>query len=811
MITQSSCFHCGEIIPAQFYFPVQYQHTQQLTCCAGCQAVAQTIITSGLGNYYSQREAFPSRQEAIAPELREQMALFDDTRLQKTFVHFETDEIRDAALIIEGIICSACIWLIERQLSHLSGILAAHINYATHRARIKWDNTQITLPHILEAFVAIGYQAHPYDRAHEENLRQKTRKTALTRLGIAGLSMMQVMMYAVPTYLAAPGSISSTLENLMRWASLILTLPVMGYAALPFYQASLRELKNRRASMDLPVTLSIILTFAASAWATYTQQGDVYFDAISMFVFLLLGGRYLESMARLRTQAATEALVHLIPAFAHHLPAYPDHLHRQEIMVSHIKLGDVIMIKPGEVIPCDAVILEGESQVNEAILSGESRPIFKKPGHAIIAGSNNLDSSLIAQVTHTGEATQLSAIIRLLAHAQAEKPVLAQLADRIAGWFILALLAVASLTFIGWMHYAPTQALWVTAAVLVISCPCALSLATPAAISAVCNRLGREGLLVARASSIETLSVCTAVILDKTGTLTLGQLTLQHLLVRHITAQEAKRLAASLEAHSEHPIAHAFKQPDLINPATDLHHYPGHGITGTIDGQPYAIGTQAFIQQFCYESVPQAWLTIKTTDSQLFLANQRQWLAVFYLRDHLRTDSQSCVTALKQLGLAVHLLSGDSADVVQDTAQKLNISYFAAAQTPQDKLQALQDLQRKGHRVLMVGDGVNDAPVLAAADVSIAMGAGADVTQATSDMILLNNTLTSLPQAVKLARQTRQIIRQNLYWALLYNIIALPLAIAGYVTPWIASVGMASSALLVIFNALRLYPTTRPR
>jgi Cu2+-exporting ATPase len=804
-----SCFHCGETIPDHFYFPIQYNNAEQLTCCAGCQAVAHTIIASGLGNYYCQRDAFPSRQEAIAAELHEQIALFDEVSLQKTFVHFDTDAVRDAALIIEGITCSACIWLIERHLSRLTGILAAHINYATHRARIKWDNTQTTLSYILETLLAIGYQAHPYDRAHEENLRQKTRKTALTRLGIAGLSMMQVMMYAVPVYLADPGSIDPAMETLMRWASLILTLPVILYSAVPFYQASLRELKNRRASMDLPVTLSIMLTFIASIWATYTQHGEVYFDSISMFVFLLLGGRYLESMARLRTQAATEALVHLIPAFAHHLPAYPEHHRSQERMVSQVQIGEVIMIKPGEVIPCDAKILEGESQVNEAILSGESRPLPKKPGDAIIAGSNNLGSPLIAQVTHTGEATQLSAIVRLLDHAQADKPALAQLADRIAGWFILALLVVASLTFMFWMHYGPTQALWITAAVLVISCPCALSLATPAAISAACNRLSKEGLLVAHASRIETLSLCTTVMLDKTGTLTEGQPTLSQLLVQHVTEREARILAASLEAQSEHPIAQALHHPQWAKKVADLRHYPGHGISGTIDGQQYAIGSQAFIQQFCQQPVPKAWLAIKTIDSRLFLANQQQWLAVFFLRDRLRADSATCVAALKQLGLSVHLLSGDSLDVVQQTAQKLDIPYFAAAQTPQDKLQQLQKLQQTGHRIIMVGDGVNDAPVLAAADVSIAMGTGADVTQATGDMILLHNTLTSLPRAIRLAHQTRQIIRQNLYWALLYNVIALPIAIAGHVTPWIASIGMASSALLVILNALRLYPSAR--
>lgn len=767
--------------------------------------MAQTIIESGLGNYYLQRDTLPTRQEAIPVELHEQIALYNDISLQKKFVYFESEAVRDAALIVEGITCSACIWLIERHLSRIPGILAAHINYATHRARIKWDNTRTTLPDILEAILAIGYRAYPYDRTHEENLRQKTRKTMLTRLGIAGLSMMQVMMYAVPVYLADPGSISQNMQNLMRWASLILTLPVVLYCAVPFYRASWRELRQKRAAMDLPVSLSILLTFIASSWATFTGRGEVYFDSIAMFVFLLLGGRYLETVARLRTQAATEALVRLIPAFAHYLPHYPQQTKAQEITVSQLQVGDMISIKPGEVIPCDAIIVEGMSQVDESLLSGESRPLTRQENDRIIAGSTNLFSPLIARVSHIGEATQLSAIVRLLDHAQAEKPVLARLADRIAGWFVLVLLSIALITFVFWWQHDPAQALWITVAVLVISCPCALSLATPAALSAACGRLSREGLLVARAAGIEALSQCTDVILDKTGTLSEGRLRLQQVITRDISAQEARQLAASLETQSEHPIAEAL-QREKICVAQAVRNYPGQGIRGAIAGQDYVIGAQDFVNAFCQQPLPDAWRNLSTQDSLVYLACRDKWLAVFFLRDQLRIESALCVAGLQQLGLRVHLLSGDSQEVVQHVAQTLHITDFAAAQLPQDKLNYMARLQKANRRVLMLGDGVNDAPVLAAADVSIAMGNGADIAHAAGDIILLSNNLENIPKAVIIARKARAIIRQNLYWALLYNALALPLAIAGYVTPWLAGIGMAASSILVVMNALRLYP-----
>lgn len=790
----TTCFHCGEVIPAGIHYPIQFQGAEHDTCCAGCQAVAQTILQCGLESYYLQRQQNACRFNPLPTEILEQIALYDDPLLQQSFVLQESMQIRDAALLLDGISCAACIWLIEQHIGRLPGVLSIQIHYHSHRARIRWDESQIHLSSILQAITAIGYRAEPYDRIRAEALWQQRRKTSLLRIWIAGLAMMQVMMFALPTYLADAGDIEARWMVLMNWASFILTLPVVFYACQPFFISCWRDLSRRHAGMDLPVSIGIVSSFLISLWNTGQGHGAVYFDSVCMFVFLLLVGRYLLESAQRQTSDATERLVKLIPAFAHRLDADGQ---TREVAVAQLLSGERILVKPGEIIAADGQIEAGHSEINESLINGESRGISKGVGDQVLSGSSNLTDTLVVRIEKTGAATRLSAIVRLLDQTLAQKPRLSHLNEQIARWFVLLLLLSAGLSFGIWHWLEPAHALPAMVAVLIVSCPCALSLAAPAAQVAAHGRLARMGILVARSLALDNLGQIKHIVFDKTGTLTNGKPELKQ--IRAFTGDTDKlcSLAAALEAGSSHPIAHAFSH--FPHPqATDCMHHPAKGISGWIEGQEYALGNASLMRAFCTQNLPDS------PDANLWLGDRQQILACFTLTDALRADASHCIEQLRQQGIRIHILSGDHPQAVAHTAKQLSVTDFNAEFSPEQKLAWIKALQESKDVVLMVGDGLNDGPVLAAASVSIAMGEGVDVSQAAADMILLNNRLAVLPQAIWLASFYRHILRQNLIWAFAYNLIAIPVAIAGWLSPWLASVGMASSSLLVVLNALRI-------
>jgi Cu2+-exporting ATPase len=806
-----TCFHCGLTVADADRaprYPIHFRQSVQAACCAGCQAVAETIIQSGLDSYYANREASADRADPMPASLREQLKLYDSPEMQASFVKVEPDHVREAALMLEGITCAACIWLNERHLMSLPGVLEASVNYTTHRARVRWDERRIQLSTILEAVAAIGYRAHPYDAGRQDALHQRERKAAINRLWIAGLSMMQVMMYVVPVYLAGDG-ISADMLGLMRWASLVLTLPVVAYSCMPFHQGAWRDLKRGRVGMDMPVVIGVWAAFLASSYATFVGHGEVYFDSVSMFVFLLLGGRFLEGMARRRAGEAAESLIKLVPAFAHRLDAWPQSCDATATPVARLSVGDMLMVKPGESYPADGVVVEGEGHADEALLTGEARAVAKGPADTVIGGAVNLDAPLIMRVERIGQETQLAAIVRLLDRALADKPRLAVLADRVAGWFVAALLVVAALGWLWWHGHDPARALPITIAVLVISCPCALSLATPAALTAATGRLARAGLLVTRGHALEALAGVSDVVFDKTGTLTHGRLKLIDMLPLAEGSEAALRMAQAMEAASEHPIAQALREGREATGlyATEFANHPGGGVEAMLNGQRYRLGGLPFITPFCQEALPDAAQQWRHADTVVWLASGTKWLAGFALGDGIKADALALVAAIQRRGLVVHLLSGDALGPVAAVASALGIRHMEAGALPADKLAYVQALQSKGRRVLMVGDGVNDAPVLAAASVSVAVGGGAESAQAAGDLVLVGR-LAALDVGLTLARATQTVIRQNLWWALAYNLVALPLALGGWVTPWLASLGMAASSLLVVLNAIRL---TAPR
>jgi Cu2+-exporting ATPase len=795
----TACFHCGQPVPEHARYPIRYKQRTEAACCRGCQAVAQTIIDSGQEAYYEHRTALPPTPQDAQAEL-EKLGLYDLPEIQQSFVRIEPENMREAALILENIVCAACVWLNERHISQLPGVLSVEINYATRRARVRWDSSRLKLSDILRAIQEIGYVAHPFDASKQEELFRKERNSAIKRLAIAGLGMMQVMMYALPTYTADPSEMTPDIVALMRWASLILTIPVIFYSAWPFFRGAWKDLKRRTLGMDVPVALGVGSAFLASVWATLTQQGDVYYDSVNMFIFLLLTGRFLELNARRRSAQAAEELVKLIPAVATRLPAWPART-EEVVPAAQLAPGDFVLIKPGESIPADGSLVEGTTSVVEAMLTGESEPRSRKPGESLIGGTINQQNPVVMKVEKTGEGTRLSAIVRLLDRAQSEKPKIGKMADRAASWFVGLLLLLTAIIAVVWYVIDPAKAFWITVSILVITCPCALGLATPAALTAATGRLTKLGLLTTRGHALETLAQVTDIVFDKTGTLTQGKLTL--LAVEPASGysrEDVLSLAASLEAASEHPIAIAIRQAwgSTIQPADMPVNHPGEGVEGKLGGRHYRLGKPAFAGAALPE-VP-----FYPAATRLALTGPEGLIGWLILGDAIRPDAADAIASLKALGIRVHLLSGDNESVARSVASSIGIDHVRAEAMPDDKLAYVKQLQAEKHVVAMVGDGINDAPVLAQAQVSIAMGEGTDVAQAAADMVMLGNRLVALSDGVGIARKTRAIIHQNLAWALGYNLIAIPLAALGHVTPWIAGIGMSASSLLVVLNALRL-------
>lgn len=801
-----ACFHCGLPVPKGSHYQVVIDSVLQPMCCPGCEAVAASIVKAGLTDFYRYRTETSRTAKALVPEALRHLELYDRPEIQQTFVSVDPQHQREASLILEGIVCAACVWLNERHVGRLPGVVEFQVNYATHRARVKWDDSKTHLSEILRAIGDIGYIAHPFDPGRQEAVFKQERSLALRRVAVAGLGMMQVMMIAVALYAGGYSGMDASLEQFLRWVSLVIALPVVVYSARPFFQAAWRDLRYRQLGMDVPVALAIGGAFAASVWHTVMNAGEIYFDSVTMFSFFLLTGRYLEMIARHRAGQAAEELVRLLPATATLITADGDEL----VAVAELQPGDRVRIRPGETVPADGNVVSGISSVDEALLTGESLPLPRRVGDALIGGTVNIESPLIMAVEKVGTETVLSAIVRLLDRAQSEKPHLAQLADRVASWFVAVLLVLATGVAWYWWQVEPERAFAITLSVLVVTCPCALSLATPVALTAATGALTRLGVLTTRSHALETLARVTHLVFDKTGTLTEGRLELTQVVrLGALTRDRCTALAAALELGSEHPLARA-----LVSSAgsgrlavSEQRAVPGEGIEGEVQGALYRIGTREFVLGLGGRGTELPVSLQETMGTVVYLADNRGLLAGFVFEDQIRTGAAEAVIELQRLGIEVQLLSGDGERPVQHVAEVLGIARAEARLRPADKLARLQALQSSGAVVAMVGDGVNDAPVLAAAQVSLAMGSGTQLAAAAADMVLLSERLPHLAQAVVMARKTRTIIRQNLAWALLYNLLTVPLAAAGWLAPWMAAIGMSASSLLVVVNALRLRET----
>ncbi len=817
-----NCFHCGLPIPKQSDYQSVIAGQTQRFCCRGCQAVAKAIDSAGLGDFYRYRTQ-PASRPAELPDVSSE-TVYDHPAIQKTFVRPINEQEREATLILEGIVCAACVWLNERHVSELPGVVAFHINYATHRGVVRWDNRCISLSHILEAIRAIGYRAYPFDPSKEQMIREQERDTALRRLAVAAACAMQVMTLAIALYLG-DAVMTQSIRDLLRWISLISTLPVMGYAAVPFFTAAGRDVMIGRWGMDVPVALALIGAFVASMVHTIVGEGAIYFDSVAMFTLLLLGSRFLEMNARRQATYWMDTTARRVPTLATRLTAVGT---EETVAVADLKVGDVVQVAPGHPIPADGIVTDGQSHVDEAWLTGESHSIEKTIGDQVIGGSLNQESRLLVRIEKVGADTLLASLIRLVEQAGQQKPIIAQQADRIARVFIASLLLAVLLVGIGWWWYNAVYVIPVTLAMLVITCPCALSLATPTALTAATSRLMQKGFLIQRGHALETLAQVTHVIFDKTGTLTYGQMRIAAIQTfGRYDEKHCMALAKSLEKGSEHPIAKAFHHDSgdiLCYPVTAIRNYPGQGVEGWIDGQRIRVGQADFVAVLYQEKALNERSQDDVVSNELntthdithditlvrgqrvYLGDEKGLLARFSLTDKLRPDAQKTIEALSRMGLQVHLLSGDHPDQVAHIACQIGIRRAVGGLLPQAKWEYVRALQAQGAVVAMVGDGINDAPVLAAAPVSLALASGTPLAQATADIVVLGESLDGVVEGIKTARQTQAIIRQNLIWSMIYNVIAIPLAAGGWVAPWLAAIGMSASSLFVVANSLRLAP-----
>ena len=711
----------------------------------------------------------------------------------------------DSHVVIQGMHCAACAFTVEEALMSVPGVQLAEVNAATHRAKVVWSAAQVKPSAWMAAIAKVGYGALPAADSSLRQARHEESRRALWRWLVAGFCMMQVMMYAYPAYVSREGDITPDMVFLLRWASWVLTLPVVFFSCGPFFGNALRDIRARRVSMDLPVALGMVITFLLSSVATFEPHGifgaEVYYDSLTMFVFFLLTGRWLELRVRDRTAGSLEALMNRLPdSVERQLPSGEF----ERVAVRRVMVGDVIRVLPSESFPADGVILQGQTLADEALLTGESRPQARGVGDAVVAGSHNLSGIVTVRVVQVGEGTQFSQIVSLMENASLQKPRLAQLADRIAKPFLIGVLVLAALSAVYWWPTNPGHALMVAVAVLVVTCPCALSLATPAAMLAAAGNLARHGVLVRNLQALESLAEIDTLIFDKTGTLTQdGQRITQVMTAEGVTPEYALDLAAALAKHSLHPLSRALVQahdeaPDgFVLDVQDVNEMIGQGLEGLLDGR-LRLGSAAFCAPKT-KGIPD-----KAGVCQVHLCTENAWLASWQLSEDVRADAVQTVQALKDLNLDVWLLSGDRPESAQQVAQQVGITQAFGACTPQDKLSRMQAAQSQGARVAMVGDGLNDGPVLAGAHVSMAFGNAVPLAQSKSDLVLMGGSLLVVAQSVKLARHTLRVVRQNLVWAAAYNALCVPLAVVGLLPAWLAGLGMALSSLWVVLNSLRL-------
>jgi Cu2+-exporting ATPase len=735
----------------------------------------------------------------------ERWSSYDRPAMQKDFVTTNADGTRTAHLLLNGVHCAACVLLIENTMTTAPGVGEITVNPVTTRADIRWDPGKVTLSHLLCRIADLGYTPYPHTEDETERLASAESRASLKRLIVAGLGMMQIATYAVALYAGAFQSMDPDIERFLRLISLLVATPVVLYSGRPFFMGAWRDIKAKHPGMDVPIGLAIGAAYSASVWNTLTNHGQVYFDSATMFIFFLSVARHLEMTGRHRVLGLTDA-------FARHVPRVASRIEDgriRDVGVMELAPGDRVLVQPGQTFPADGCLEGSPVRIDESLLTGESEPVLKQPGDTIVAGGINQHTAATLRIQRIGADTALAQISRLMTAAQDNKPSIVQLADRVASRFVGGVLIAATAIGFTWWMIAPERAFEIVLAVLVVTCPCALALAMPAAFTVATSALARRGFLLRRTGVLEEFGRVSDIVFDKTGTLTDRKVTL------HRTetyggqdSNEALHIAAALESHSEHPLASAFTTenagsgPDWRD-VTEVTAYPGEGLEGQIHGRRYRIGTGKFIAALSSSADP-ARVAPDHDLRCVYLGDEHGVIARFDIAESVKPGAAEAISALTGHGIRTLIASGDRQRPVGSVARRLGVGAFHAELAPADKLALVRELQAEGKTVAMVGDGINDSPVLAGANISIAMGSGTSLAQHSSDCVMMNENLMSLVEAFDISRQTMRVVRQNLTWAVGYNLVALPLAATGILAPWMAALGMSASSLIVTANALRL-------
>ena len=785
----ATCFHCGEANPQGAPLLANVQGQARPVCCPGCQAAAEWIERLGLGDYYRLRSTAGSR----VAERADDYAAWDRPGLRRLHVRQASPDRAEVIVLVEDLRCPACAWLIERALRAIPGVEDVGVNALAKRVLLVFDPGKVALSRLLAALARLGYSPQPLTAEAIDSLRQRESRAALKRMIVAGLGTMQAMMMAVALYAGVFDGIDPSVREFFRWLGVLVATPVVLYSAQPFFRGAMREWRARHLSMDTPVALAIGLIYAASFASVLAGGSEIYFDSVSMFVLFLLVGRHLAMRARHRASDVVDALARLQPALAE----------RREddryvtVAVHELAAGDIVRVAVGATIPADGELIGRACRIDESLVSGESAPVRRESGSTVIAGSLVIDGPAELVVREVGAGTVLAGIVRLVTRAASERPRLARIADARATRFVVRVLAATVLTALGWAWFDPTRALPAALAVLVVSCPCAFALAVPAALTRAVAVLAQRGVLVVDADALETLAKADRFIFDKTGTLAEPSIDAARVVIRRGHREHALTCVAALEHGSSHPLANALRSLAADAPtalATDLHQVAGAGVEGIVHGIRYRLGRSRFA--LGHED--------EIGDDALILADDDGEIARFPISERLRPGAAALVAALRGVGVLSEIQSGDAAVRVGTIARELGIAEWHAGATPGEKLARLNSLRRAGHIVAVVGDGINDAPVLGGADVAIAIGEGSALAHAASGILVSGARLEDLFETREIARQMLVRLRQNLNWALAYNLAAVPLAAFGLVPPWLAALGMSASSILVVVNSLRI-------
>ncbi len=810
-IPLKSCFHCAEPVPVDCEITITVDGDDMPVCCHGCKAVAEFIQAGNLDQYYRFRDSNSNKVNEDSLKRLDDWLAFDQR--DTYWGELQANGERSLPVLIEGLHCAACIWLLRTALVKKKGVTEVQIDLSSGFAKIHWSPDKVKLSEIMQTMQMLGYEPHLMSEDKNVEVFRKQRNKAIIRLLVAGLGMMQVMTYTVGLYAGDFSSISENMRRFLEGISLLVATPVVFFSGQTFFVGAWNSIKVRQPGMDLPVAIALILAWGASIYNYLSGEGALYFDSVVMFVFFLLLARFLEFSLRRKSADLGNALSRLLPEIAYRFETDASSQQKATaVPLAELKVADIVLIPTGHIAPTDGDVIDGKSLLDESFLSGESLPRSVSVGSEVLAGSINIGDPLTIRVNACGEATAISALGRTLLEAQLHKPKVAVQADRIASWFVSAVLLIAFSAWLTWMFIEPDHAFEVALATLVVTCPCALSLATPAALAAASRRLMKAGLVIVKTNAIEALSGIHRVVFDKTGTLTKGKLNL--LRVEPLNSDWQKEnisaIATALERKSEHPLATAFADLDDNGLKPDaVKIYPGQGIEGRIDDVIYRLGEQSFVNSLRMNDSHSAAEYSKTketveADIRIFLGTKSGLIGLLILTDEVRAEAATVVQQLSQQSLKVSILSGDSTAEVKRVAEMLEVSDWQARQLPQDKLDIIRQYQSNGEQVLMVGDGVNDAPVLAGANVSMAMGSATHLAKSSADFIVTANSVSTIVTAYGIARKTTGIIKQNLSWALLYNLLAIPLAVSGYLAPWMAVIGMSISSLVVVFNAARI-------